>query len=70
MNQTPFVLVHGAYHGYWCFEKLVAQLEERGHKVLGVDLPLCPDRATPVSMEDCMAAMEAVIPEDPEADKW
>ena len=63
MADTRFVLVHGAYHGSWCFERLIAQLEQRGQSGVGVDLPLCPDYTTPVSMEDCMAAMEAVIPE-------
>ena len=63
MTETTFVLVHGAYHGSWCFEKLMTQLEQRGQKAVGVDLPLCPDKTTPVSMEDCMAAMEKVIPQ-------
>lgn len=66
MAESSFVLVHGAYHGSWCFEKLMTQLEELGHRAVGVDLPLCPDRVTPVSMEDCMAAMEAVIPDGTE----
>jgi len=59
----PFVLVHGAYHGSWCFEKLMNILREQGHAAKGIDLPLCPDRTTPVTMGDCMAAMEAAIPE-------
>lgn len=36
---TTFGLVHGAYHGSWCWEPLVAVLEDRGHQVLTVDLP-------------------------------
>lgn len=33
------VLVHGAYHGGWCFEQVVPLLEERGHRILAPDLP-------------------------------
>jgi hypothetical protein len=34
-----FVLVHGAWHGAWCFGELVAGLEARGHTAEAVDLP-------------------------------
>ena len=30
-----FVLVHGAWHGGWCFRRLADELEERGHEVDG-----------------------------------
>lgn len=33
-------LVHGAYHGAWCFERLIPALEERGHLVRAVDMPI------------------------------
>jgi pimeloyl-ACP methyl ester carboxylesterase len=36
---TTFVLVHGAFHGGWCWYKVAALLEGRGHKVLAPDLP-------------------------------
>ena len=62
MNSLPFVLVHGAYHGSWCFEKLMDALQRRGCSAVGIDLPLCPDKTTPVTMQDCMAAMEKAIP--------
>ena len=39
---TTFGLVHGAYHGSWCWKQLTVQLERRGHLVLTVDLP-CED---------------------------
>ena len=28
-----FVLVHGAWHGGWCWRRVSDQLEKRGHKV-------------------------------------
>ena len=34
-----FVLVHGAWHGAWCFAEVVAALNERGHDAHAVDLP-------------------------------
>jgi pimeloyl-ACP methyl ester carboxylesterase len=36
---STFVLIHGAYHGKWCWEKLVPLLERAGHEVIAVDLP-------------------------------
>jgi len=36
---STFILVHGACHGGWCWEKVVAILEEHGHKVFAPDLP-------------------------------
>jgi len=39
---VTFGLVHGAYHGSWCWQKLIPDLERRGHRVLAVNLP-CED---------------------------
>jgi pimeloyl-ACP methyl ester carboxylesterase len=36
---ATFVLVHGAFHGGWCWYKVAALLEGRGHRVLAPDLP-------------------------------
>jgi len=37
---VPFVLVHGAFHGPWCFEPLVAALARRGRVCTTPELPL------------------------------
>jgi pimeloyl-ACP methyl ester carboxylesterase len=37
-----FVLVHGAWHGGWCFEALGRELTALGHEVSAPDLP-CDD---------------------------
>lgn len=34
-----YVLVHGAWHGAWCWQKVVPLLEARGNKVITFDLP-------------------------------
>lgn len=37
---SRFILVHGAWHGAWCWEKVTPLLEERGHSVVTPNLPL------------------------------
>ena len=34
------VLVHGSYHGAWCWERLTRELEHLGHRVTPVELPI------------------------------
>ena len=34
------VLVHGSYHGAWCWDRLTPELERRGHRVTAMDLPI------------------------------
>ena len=34
-----FVLIHGAFHGGWCFDPVAAILRQRGHAVVAPDLP-------------------------------
>lgn len=34
-----FVLIHGAWHGAWCFDRVVRGLERLGHEAIAVDLP-------------------------------
>lgn len=36
---ASFLLIHGSWHGAWCWERLVPRLAARGHRVLAVDLP-------------------------------
>ncbi len=39
---TTFALVHGAWHGAWCWERLASELSAAGSRVVAVDLP-CDD---------------------------
>ena len=34
-----FVLVHGAWHGAWCWAAVINQLEKLGDRAYAVDLP-------------------------------
>jgi pimeloyl-ACP methyl ester carboxylesterase len=45
---TTFALIHGAWHGSWCWEPLVAELERRGHRAVAVDLPCDDPSATTI----------------------
>lgn len=36
---TTFVLIHGAWHGGWCWERVAPLLQAGGHRVLAPDLP-------------------------------
>jgi pimeloyl-ACP methyl ester carboxylesterase len=44
-----FVLVHGAFHGAWCWERVIAELEAAGHSVQAPDLPGSGEDRTPVA---------------------
>jgi pimeloyl-ACP methyl ester carboxylesterase len=35
-----FALVHGSYHGAWCWDFLKPELERLGHRVQAIDLPI------------------------------
>ena len=61
---TTFVLVHGAWHGAWCWHRLVPLLEAQGHKVLTPDLPGHGIDATPIAglaLADYARAVAAVV---------
>jgi pimeloyl-ACP methyl ester carboxylesterase len=36
---STYVFVHGAWHGAWCWSKVVSLLEATGHKATALDLP-------------------------------
>ncbi|HTM63864.1 MAG TPA: alpha/beta fold hydrolase [Gammaproteobacteria bacterium] len=45
---ATFILIHGAWHGGWCWERVVPLLEKQGHCVLAPDLPGMGDDHTPL----------------------
>ncbi len=43
-----FVLVHGSWHGAWCWYKVISRLQDAGHQVIAPDLPALGADKTPV----------------------
>ncbi len=45
---SRYILVHGAWHGSWCWEKVVPLLIQAGHQVETLDLPGHGQDRTPI----------------------
>ena len=61
---STYVLIHGSWHGAWCWEKVVALLEERRHRVVAPDLPGHGQDETPpseVTLRSCADSVCAVL---------
>jgi len=61
---TTFALVHGAWHGAWCWERLPAALEARGHGAVAIDLPAEDLEAGLDEYADVVAAFIAPVQDD------
>jgi pimeloyl-ACP methyl ester carboxylesterase len=46
---STFLLIHGAWHGGWCWRRVVPLLESKGHFALAPDLPGHGDDKTPTA---------------------
>jgi pimeloyl-ACP methyl ester carboxylesterase len=53
-----FALVHGGWHGPWCWERLTGPLRERGHDVVVPDLP---SDDTELGLEDYADTIERAL---------
>ena len=63
---STYVLVHGSWHGAWCWYKIVPRLQAAGHKAVAVDLPgHGKDRTPPgdVTMRDYVDCIGRAIDE-------
>ena len=60
---TQFLLVHGAFHGAWCWQKLVAELEKRGHRAKAIDLPGQGEDQTPLKEVTLDTMVDKIIAE-------
>ncbi|MDZ4868096.1 MAG: alpha/beta fold hydrolase [Alphaproteobacteria bacterium] len=49
---TTFILVHGAWHGGWCWDEVAPFLKAAGHQVVAPDLPGMGKDKTPLSKVD------------------
>ena len=50
--KATFVLVHGSFHGNWCWSRLIPMLEREGHKVLAPNLPASGGDPAPIENAD------------------
>jgi pimeloyl-ACP methyl ester carboxylesterase len=58
MSRTV-VLVHGAWHGAWCWEQVVARLDAAGRRSVAVDLPSVSSARA--SLADDVACVRATL---------
>jgi len=63
----PILLIHGAWHGAWCWDRLIPALAARGRKSVAIDLPGAGEDQTPLAgvtldlyAQQVVAALEAL----------
>lgn len=56
-----FVLVHGGFHGAWCWERVLPELRQLGHEAIAIDLPghgqRADERSTLADRRDAIVAV-------------
>ena len=62
-----FLLIHGSWHGAWCWYKITPRLEAEGHRVIVPDLPgrgRSPARSFAVGLGTMVDSLKACLPRD------
>lgn len=62
--KSHFVLVHGAWHGAWCWSSVIPLLRAQGHGVTAVDLPgrwREPSELVGLTADDYVQVVEQVL---------
>ena len=62
-DKKTYILVHGAFHGAWCWHKIVSLLKAKGHKVLALDMPGSgqdPTDPASVTLNDCASKVVGI----------
>ena len=65
---ATFVLVHGAWHGAWCWHRVTPLLERAGHRVIAPDLPGHGIDSTPlpdVTLQEQVQAVCRILDDQP-----
>jgi len=57
---NTFVLIHGAWHGAWCWYRLVPLLRKEGNTVIALDLPSHGTDKTPTGLVTLQAYTDSV----------
>ena len=66
---TTFVLVHGAWHGAWCWHRVTPLLEREGHRAITPDLPghgIDPTPLSDVTLQEQVQAVCRILDDQPE----
>jgi pimeloyl-ACP methyl ester carboxylesterase len=61
---ASFVLVHGAWHGGWCWKHVEPELRALGHDVTAVDLPIDDPESTFTTYAGVVAQSMDGLPDD------
>jgi len=59
-EHKTYILVHGAWHGAWCWDKVIPLLQAKGHRAIALDLPGHGNDTRPqseVTLEDYVNAV-------------
>lgn len=58
-----YIFIHGSWHGFWCWQKLVPLLQKKGHQTECLDLPShnSIEEAGKVTYQDYCDYVEQVI---------
>jgi pimeloyl-ACP methyl ester carboxylesterase len=59
VSQPTFILVHGAWHGAWCWQKLTPLLEAAGARVMA------PDFSTQATLESAADVVAEIVAREP-----
>jgi pimeloyl-ACP methyl ester carboxylesterase len=65
---SRIILVHGTWHGAWCWYKILPLLEKEGHQAIAVDLPGFGRDQTPlreISLQSYVDRVSAAIVDQP-----
>jgi pimeloyl-ACP methyl ester carboxylesterase len=59
-NHRTFILVHGAFHGAWCWERVTPLLAQAGYEAIAIDLPGHGGDKTPLSQVSMRAYIQRI----------
>ncbi|HEU5281623.1 MAG TPA: alpha/beta fold hydrolase [Gammaproteobacteria bacterium] len=59
-NLPAIILVHGAWHGAWCWERMTPLLAAKGYRVVAPDLPVNSEHKK-IGMQDYAEAIAALV---------
>jgi pimeloyl-ACP methyl ester carboxylesterase len=62
---STFILIPGAWHGAWCWHKLIPLLEQSGARVVAPDLPTAGSSPRPVTLEDWAKFVVDIVEREP-----